>query len=169
MYHPKSSLLKIQVACYNQINHDPKFLGHPWLTEVLRVVVSHLFGGWNQQFWSLFSLFPSQESFAKRRGKKANGKHGSTLTIFSWYKVGPYTIQTNGVKWGPLDGLINGYLEDHPMTRKWLITIVRKSPKWGGIGVQPHLQLLKAQLVVHWPQYIRLGTPSKTLVPYQRS
>ena len=63
--------------------------------------------------------------------KKANGEHGSTdpLTIFSWYNVGPYKSLINGVKWGPLDGLINGYLEDHPMTRKWLITIVSKSPK----------------------------------------
>jgi len=54
------------------------------------------------------------------------------LTIFSWYKVGPFTLLINGVKWGPINGLINGYLEDHPMTRKWLITIVSKSPKWGG-------------------------------------
>ena len=23
------------------------------------------------------------------------------------------------------------YLEDHPMTRKWLITMVSKSPNWG--------------------------------------
>ena len=30
--------------------------------------------------------------------------------------------------------LIMGYLEDHPRTCKWLITMVNKSPKGSGCG-----------------------------------
>ena len=33
--------------------------------------------------------------------------------------------------WRRRDSYVDRYLEDHPRTRKWLITMVIKSPKWG--------------------------------------